>query len=113
MSIPVELFEREVAGLVERLLELLRTLHVATPIYVAVSLLGVEGCVLKVSDLSWRSAPGRAIDRPDLLIPEISLERYEDLDVFRFLRPIFDMVWNAAGKPGSQSYNSEGEWGAR
>ena len=56
---------------------------------------------------------GHPIDRDVLVIPEVLLESLDEITephVAGLLRPIFDMVWNAAGHRQSRNYDAEGNW---
>ncbi len=48
------------------------------------------------------------IDRDELVLPEIAVTDFT-VNPFELLKPIFDIVWNAAGWPESHNY-SNGEW---
>jgi hypothetical protein len=49
--------------------------------------------------------------KSDMFFPPITIENYATLEDYRLaLRPIFDALWNAAGYPGSPSYNVNGQW---
>ena len=73
------------------------------------SLLGVAGYGMGVSQHRFFGNPGYPIDRDVLIMPEILIENYE-ADVGRALRPAFDSVWNAAGWSGSINYDQTGRW---
>lgn len=47
-------------------------------------------------------------DRSNLALPDVLLPA--DLTPDQALRPIFDLVWQAAGLEGSMNYNEEGQW---
>ena len=47
-------------------------------------------------------------DRDTLVLPDVILP--ESLPEAQALRPVFDLVWQAAGLNGSINYNSDGEW---
>ena len=108
--IPSITFERKLIGALPRFLDLLGRLGVEPPIAVMLSLLSVKGYTMGVSEL-WRGPTYGGIDRDDLVLPEIMLES-TDIEADRVLKPLFDMIWNAAGWPGSIYYNDEGKWEA-
>ncbi len=89
-------------------LSLLKTLNVELPIFVFLTLLGVKGYSMAVSERFF-FARSHTVDRDILLLPEIIIESY-DVSAEKELRPMFDSIWNACGFPRSLNYNDEGEW---
>ena len=81
----------------------LRDLGIEPPIFVMLSLLGVKGFTMGVSDVRFK--PG-TIDRDSLLLSEVMFDSY-DSDVGKVMKPAFDMVWNAAGWSGSRNYEGD------
>ena len=73
------------------------------------SLIGVRNYVInytKEKSFSRRYTV-RPIDRDDLFLPAQVLERTgEQLE--DAMRPLFDMIWNAAGLPRSRAYGDNG-----
>ncbi len=49
------------------------------------------------------------IDRSELVFPEILVDNH-DADLFKVMRPILDMVWNACGILASPNYDAAGNW---
>ena len=49
------------------------------------------------------------VDRDNLLLPEIMVESLDDPPGM-FMKPVFDMVWQSAGQPGSPNYDESGQW---
>lgn len=47
-------------------------------------------------------------DRQTLVLPDVLLPA--DLSAEHALKPVFDLVWQAAGMERSDNYNQEGEW---
>jgi Putative DNA-binding domain len=47
-------------------------------------------------------------DRSTVVLPDIVAKG--DLTAARALRPVFDLVWQAAGFPSSRNYNEAGDW---
>ena len=83
-------------------LSLLKTLNVELPLFVFLTLLGVEGYSMSVRQ-------SRTIDRDILQLPEVIVENYDD-SADKILRPCFDAIWNACGYPRDLYYNDAGEW---
>lgn len=55
----------------------------------------------------FRKITGR-FDRPTIVLPDVLLLAEEPVE--RALRPLFDLMWQAAGQTGSLSYDSLGHW---
>ena len=105
-------FESEAAGLVTQYLKAAESLEIEPPFYAFLSFVGVRGCRLGVRrGLRW---PGGEIELTDdvMTLPEVVIQD-RDEQAFSVLRPAFDMVWNAFGRPGSRNYDKEGEWAAQ
>lgn len=93
-------FEERVSNVLRFYLGILERAGVQLPVYVALTLLGVEGYgIFPRNEHNYRTL-GSAIDRPELLIPETAVEDY-GVNPRSTLQPLFDIVWNAAGWPGS------------
>jgi hypothetical protein len=104
--IPSQAFEAKIAKALGSYLKVMRDLEVQTPVYVALALLRVDGYYMAVSnDLDTMRV--QRIDRSELLLPEIAIEKYGS-HPYTILRPLFDIVWNAAGWPRSMNYDEEG-----
>jgi hypothetical protein len=92
--------------------EIQRKLGVTPPILVMVSILHVGGYKIETSHRPPRHPEDfgyDSIDATNLIIPESIINNYE-FDVNEVLRPIFDIIWNAAGYPRSLSYDENGKW---
>jgi hypothetical protein len=99
------------SAMVKSLSRYMRTqekLGVEPPLFVMLALLGVEGYRIGESDRHWES-DGHAIDRNDLIIPEMMVEDFNS-DPHRVMRPIFDSMWNAAGWSRDMNYDENGNW---
>jgi hypothetical protein len=103
-----EAYEKTLIERTPRLLSLLRAIGVEPPLIIMLSLVGVNGYELEVR----RSFGGSAlvdppvIDRDNLVIPEIVIDSL-GADMAKELKPIFDIVWNAAGLKLSLIHISE------
>jgi hypothetical protein len=53
----------------------------------------------------------RGFDRSMLIFPDVLLEGDTAPEIA--LKPLFDLVWQAAGYQGSGNYNDEGQWAPR
>ena len=93
---------------VKQYLNVLKNLECNSPTFVMLCLLGFKGYTMPASRVARRIG-GHAIDRVDLLLPEVVAEEHE-CDVAKLLRPVFDALWNACGFEGSLNYDREGNW---
>ncbi len=90
----------------------LKHLGIEPPVVVMASLLGVASLsVVQYIPTPAGDSPleiGSPIDRADLILPELLVEDFLSAPEL-FMRPVLDMIWNAAGEPGSRNYDmSEG-----
>lgn len=109
--IPSVVLERDVIASFEACTSLYKKLSVSVPTVVIVSLVGVRGYKLAVSQRldAWHDHINR-IDRDSLLLPEVIIEDYA-VNSATILKPIFDTIWNSAGWVRSYGYDDAGEWG--
>jgi hypothetical protein len=105
--IPSLAFERRVIEALGMYKELVAQLGVVGPFAVAITLLDVRGLEMAVDIRRFES--GYAIDRDDLIVPEMLVEDLSHTPD-RLLRPHFDSIWNATGHPGSPNYDAAGRW---
>jgi hypothetical protein len=110
--IPGSDFEKTIASSLPPYLAVLSELGIQPPVFLALSLLGVKGYQIGVEGQWPFSRSPRHIERQDLVLPEIAIDDFT-ADPFKLLKPVFDIVWNAAGWPGSVSYTPDGEWRGR
>jgi hypothetical protein len=105
-------YEEELIDALDRFLSIQSQLGVKPPLFIMLSLLGVHGYTMDVTyaGLDRYTQPiDQPIDRDDLLIPEVLVDNF-DCDLAEVMRPAFDAIWNAAGWPGSRSYDDTGKW---
>jgi hypothetical protein len=102
--------EKVILSAVARYLSTQRLIGVEPPIFIALSLIGVEGANW-VLPQSLRHHPVNDINRDLFLFSEIMLEDYGQ-KYYSIIRPVLDMLWNAAGFESSFNYNDNGEWAA-
>lgn len=87
----------------------LKELEVPPPIAIGITLLEAAGAYVGIGE-KLGSRP-QAIDRVDLLLPEVVVQSYgEEGDYHRAVRPAFDALWNAAGFSKSTYFNEQGIW---
>jgi hypothetical protein len=121
--IPIKYFEGQLLGATTRYLTLLKALGVVPPVLLSLSLLGVKRYTIGISREDYGSeflglaqlqsrAEQYPIDHDDLLMPGRLIEDF-GANIEELLQPLFDMIWNAGGLPGSLFYNAEGRWTGR
>jgi len=87
-------------------LNALQILRVPPPYVVSISLLGVRGYKI-LTDGRFYSLKNRA-DRDNLLSEEILLEDPNEAPE-KFLKPLFDQIWNGCGWERSINYDKDGK----
>jgi len=108
LIIPSVGYERELIKSFTKYLSVFKILSVEPPIFVFLTLLGVKGYSMAVSD-RFPFAKSHTIDRDILPSPEIIIESY-DVNAAKELKPCFDSIWNACGFPRDLYYNDADEW---
>ncbi len=104
--------EKDVIVTAASMLSFQKNMGADPPVALMLTMARVSGYRIIVDSIHDNSH-GHPIDRDVLVVPEVLLESLDDIsepDVARLLRPIFDMVWNAAGHPQSRNYDAEGNW---
>jgi len=77
------------------------------------TLQNVKGATYLVGDRQWMFQPNR-INKATLELPESVVENFGSaLDYHRALRPIFDVLWNAAGIGEAGFFDEQGHWTGR
>ena len=46
------------------------------------------------------------------MFPEVVVESFAE-PAAKIVRPLFDLLWNACGYPGSKSFDNDGNWSPR
>jgi hypothetical protein len=87
----------------------LQFLGSTVPIFVALTLTGVKGLVMGVSQERWGRDRTYPIDTETLVLPETEVEDFNTTPG-EILKRIFDLVWNACGYPESKNFDSNGNW---
>jgi hypothetical protein len=105
--IPAVSYERAIMQYLPICFSFLRTLGVAMPIVVALTLTNVRG--VHMSHDMWDPGDYYPIDVDTLSLPETVVEQLDE-DTPRILRPMFDLIWNACGQRGSRNFDAEGRW---
>lgn len=87
-----------------------QNLEIETPIILLVSLIGMKDYILDVDDpFAFEDYPEVPLRSNRILLPDILINDYR-VDQKSILKPVFDIVWNAAGLEQSTSYNLDGNW---
>jgi len=95
----------------EKCLAVQKQMDVSSPLLIMGSLLGVAGRTIRSEQQSYRRRQVYPIDKDNLVLPDILIESL-DVEPHTVLRPMFDIIWNAAGWSKSQNYDEEGNWTA-
>jgi hypothetical protein len=104
--LPARGYEKLIIQETNRFLRIGSKLGFSLPLFVMISFHGVLGYAIRTR--SSFSGNSDAIDRDDLILPEVMFNDFET-DTTKVLKPAFDSLWNAGGWPGSMSYK-EGKW---
>ncbi len=103
--IPSVAFEEALLSYLPSCLALLQLLGCGLPVFIALSLTNVKGFFMGVQSWDRREA----IEENTLMLPEAEVADY-GVAAATILKPLFDMIWNAAGYPGSLNFDSSGTW---
>lgn len=103
LLIPSIAYEEELIKSLYDYLSILKKLNVELPVFIFLTLVGVQGYSMAVDKMSFSINEVHTIDRDNLLLPEIVIESY-DIIAKDILRPCFDSIWNACGFPKSLNY---------
>ena len=95
LLIPISEWEEVLSKRIGNYVAILNELMVTLPIYAMLSLLGVKGSRLVVTN-SYPRSVGHEIDRDNLLIPPVSIDSF-DSQIDEILSPALNRIWNAAG----------------
>lgn len=104
--IPSESFEEGIVEAAKNYMSLFQSLDMDAPLFLSLSLLGVKGYCMPPTYRYLANA--KPIVKSDLLPEEITLDSY-DLEPLDFMKPIFDVIWNASGLYGSP-HIKDGKW---
>jgi len=107
--IPSVAFEKRLLEALPRFLSIQRDLGVGLPIFLMLSLIGVKGYKMAVRQGYRDRTIAHEIDRDALIIPEVLVNDFSTSGEV-LLRPVFDVVWNAAGWSSSINFDESGEW---
>lgn len=107
MFLPMAALENMIMQYTEKMLGLLSGFEFQPPFYIYLSFIGVKG--FTVLEPPSRILDQEPITQDDLFLPEIIIESFSD-NLHHKFRPIFDMIWNAAGISRSLDFDEEGNF---
>ena len=84
-----------------------KELGIQPPVVVMLSLLGVKGYKMYVTEST--SFRGESVDRDALLLPEALVDDFA-ASPEQILKPAFDALWQACGYGRSLNYDEKGQW---
>lgn len=111
--IPSIAYESEIITTTKSHLQNLLEDGVKGPVLIFISLLGVRDYEMAVGRMVGSRFRKIAIDRDDLILPEVYVENIETYDAIKSLKPCFDMIWNACGYERSFNFDEQGNWVAK
>lgn len=91
-----------------RIFSLFKMLEVEPPAAIMLTLLGVKGYGLGLDDPMAGFYRSR-IDRDALIVPPEIAESYDPRTTAAFMRPLFDVLWNATGASECGDYDGAGQ----
>jgi len=103
--LPIGAIENNVMKYSEKTLRLLTELEFQPPFYIFLSLTGIKGSTISTPEEMW-PLETELITIDDLMLPEIVIEDVSDNIQHKF-RPIFDIIWNAAGISKSLNFDDD------
>jgi len=101
--------EKDIIRFVEAALKFRASHGLGFPVLIMVSLLRFRGVSLLPPARSRPSFGVVPFDRDTVLLPDVVVETADE-SVARKLRPLFDVMCQAAGYKGSRSHNEAGDW---
>ena len=102
-SLPCPAFERTICNELRHAKLLFQCLGVAPPIVVMLTMTSMKGWQIATQ----HSGSAGTFDRDPVFIPELFLETFDGLNQDE-VKPLLDIVWNAAGSPCSPNYDAQG-----
>lgn len=111
-SLPSIAYEVEILRHLPVCLRFLKTLGVTPPVAVALALTNVRGIEMSHDAFSDIFGNYHPIDIDTLSLPETVIENLDE-DPVKILKPMFDLIWNACGLPGSLNFDAQGRWQRR
>lgn len=102
-------YEEHLIALLQSFRAELTHLGIEPELSVMLSILGADDVQLGVAaDHDFLDEHQTLFDRRTLVLPDVLAQAAVAPE--QALKPVFDMVWQAAGLPGSRNYNAAGHW---
>lgn len=111
LVIPSVAFEEYIVRYLPQCFRLLETIGAGLPIVVAMTLTHTKGLWMGVNTF-LRDEAGYPIEAETIILPEAIVESFTT-PAHEILKPMFDLIWNACGFPGSENFDAEGNWVTR
>ena len=99
-------YEKYLLDVLPEYLSCQQALGIPLPVWLFLTFTGMKGVEIVVGRFRRTNPP---IDREILALPEVEIGDYEQ-PALSLLKPLYDMLWNAAGYPGTQSFDAAGNW---
>lgn len=111
-TIPTYHFQTTLLDDIPVFTEIMQRMGVQPPIALLLSLVGVKGYCLQYDQTFYAREAYRMIDREDLLMPEVVLQEFtaDKQALATLMRPVFDMLWQAANFRWCPYYDEVGVW---
>lgn len=106
-NVPMVAIENVLIKSIKENLDLLKILEIEPPYFIFITILGIEGYSIQLPS-SYISRDTNQITENEIHLPEVIINDFEE-DVAKALKPVFDMVWNAAGFSRSYGYDENGD----
>ncbi len=87
----------------------LLSFNLGFPVIITLSILGIKDYTMGYYNPNYHSHGSFPIDKDNLLINEIIIQKYDDLKNPVSYKPLFDPIWNACGFVRSLNFNANGE----
>lgn len=98
--------EEALIGAMGGYLPFAKALGLEPPFWMFAALVGCEGARLWLNR-AWEELSQYAVDRQVVFLPETRIDAF-DTDPVKHLRPMIDVLWNAAGLERSFNYDEQG-----
>jgi hypothetical protein len=106
-AVPSVLFEQRLMSALGSYLTFQRKLGIESPILIQLALMGVGGYRVAGNGTAWTSTAG--FDREVVVLPEALVEG-DNWAIGKVLKPVFDVMWQAAGWDRDRNLDDHGNW---
>jgi hypothetical protein len=107
--IPSPSFEGYILQYLPACIQTLRQIGASPPVLIALTLTKTRGLVMGTDEMRLEFGLSYPIEQNSVILPETLVEDFS-MPVTKILRPLFDLVWNACGYPGSENFDSGDNW---